>query len=111
RPERRTVGQRFDGLDFDGDDHGFTHSPHPEERSAGPRLEGWLTTRTGAHPSRRRALRGSSGCGWVASRSGSARRREVEFHADAVGVVEEDLLAAGARDHLLAELDLLGLEL
>src|SRR5215470_5158354 len=38
-------------------------------------------------------------------------RREVQLDADAVGIVEEDLLAAGARDHLLAELHLLGLEL
>src|SRR5262249_35143035 len=38
-------------------------------------------------------------------------RRKVQLDADAVGIVEEDLLAAGARDHLLAELDLLALEL
>src|SRR5258708_8308119 len=40
----------------------------------------------------------------------ASRRREVQLHAHAVGIVEEDLLAAGARDDLLAELDLLGLE-
>src|SRR4051812_39783113 len=39
------------------------------------------------------------------------RRREIQLYADAVGIVEEDLLAAGARDHLLAEFHLLGLEL
>src|SRR3954470_4833904 len=41
----------------------------------------------------------------------SRRRREIQLYADAVGIVEEDLLAAGARDHLLAEFHLLGLEL
>src|SRR5258708_9817095 len=38
-------------------------------------------------------------------------RREVQLDAHAVGIVEEDLLAAGGRDDLLAELDLLALEL
>ena len=36
--------------------------PHPEERPEGTRLEGWAASTThGAHPSRRRASRGSSG--------------------------------------------------
>src|ERR1044071_6782077 len=42
---------------------------------------------------------------------GHSRRREVQLDADTVGIVQEDLLTAGARDHLLAELDLLRLEL
>src|SRR6185312_7454628 len=36
--------------------------------------------------------------------------REVQLHADAVGIVEEDLGVTGARHDLLAELDILGLQ-
>ncbi len=35
--------------------------PHPEERSGGPRLEGWQRARARSHPSRRIASRCSSG--------------------------------------------------
>ena len=50
--------------------------------------------------------------GLALGRSGRTPRRwrEIELDADAVGIVEEDLPAAGARHDLLAELDLLGLE-
>jgi len=37
-------------------------------------------------------------------------RREIQLHADAVGIVEEDLGGAGARHDLLAELHFLGLQ-
>src|SRR5260370_27529254 len=41
---------------------------------------------------------------------GALRLRETQFHADAVGIVEEELRIAGARHNALAEFDVLGPE-
>src|SRR5690348_16633294 len=81
--------------------------PPPPSYGGGKRW-GKATPRLRLFPSvgvRRRHLPRVTGEGYL------RRRREVQLDADAVGIVEEDLLAAGARDHLLAELHLLGLEL